>query len=170
MASNPKTNGLDVFDIKRIEQLIDLMSSNNLTEIALQQGEVHIQLKRNFVSSASSLAVPQVVYQNAQVAPAQAAASPKENVVPKENGIDDKKSYMIKSPMVGTFYSATSPEATPFVKVGDMVTPDKTICLIEAMKVYNEIQAECSGKIVAVLARNGEAVEFGKPLFQIATE
>jgi acetyl-CoA carboxylase biotin carboxyl carrier protein len=168
MASNPKTNSLDVFDIKRIEQLIDLMSSNDLTEIALQQGEVQIQLKRNFVAPASSIAVPQVVYQTAQAAPA--AANLQENAVLQESEVDEKKSHLIKSPMVGTFYSATSPDALPLVKVGDSVTPDKTICLIEAMKVYNEIQAECSGKVIAVLARNGEAVEFGKPLFQIATE
>jgi acetyl-CoA carboxylase biotin carboxyl carrier protein len=70
--------------------------------------------------------------------------------------------------MVGTFYSASSPDSPPFAKVGDTVTPEKTVCLIEAMKVYNEIQAECSGKIVAVLVKNGDTVEFGKPLFRVA--
>jgi acetyl-CoA carboxylase biotin carboxyl carrier protein len=77
---------------------------------------------------------------------------------------------VIKSPMVGTFYAASSPDSPPFAKVGDTVSPEKTVCLIEAMKVYNEIQAECSGVIVAVLAKNGETVEFGKPLFRVAVE
>ncbi len=72
--------------------------------------------------------------------------------------------------MVGTFYASSSPDAPPFVKVGDRVDPDKTVCLIEAMKVYNEIQAECSGKIVAVLVANAQTVEYGTPLFRVAND
>jgi acetyl-CoA carboxylase biotin carboxyl carrier protein len=74
---------------------------------------------------------------------------------------------VIKSPMVGTFYSASKPESPPFVKVGDAVGPDTTVCIIEAMKVFNEIPAECSGRIVAVLLANGDPVEFGQPLFKV---
>jgi acetyl-CoA carboxylase biotin carboxyl carrier protein len=69
--------------------------------------------------------------------------------------------------MVGTFYAAVSPEAPPFVKVGDQVGPESTVCIIEAMKVFNEIPAECSGKIAAVLVTNGEAIEYGQPLFRV---
>ena len=69
--------------------------------------------------------------------------------------------------MVGTFYAAANPESPPFVKVGDQVGPDKTVCVIEAMKVFNEIPAECSGKITVVLVSNGDAVEFGQPLFRV---
>lgn len=72
--------------------------------------------------------------------------------------------------MVGTFYIASNPESPPFVKVGDSVNPETTVCLIEAMKVYNEIQAECTGKIVAVLVKNGDTVEFGMPLFKVSTQ
>ena len=71
--------------------------------------------------------------------------------------------------MVGTFYTAPSPDKPPFVKVGDVITPETTVCIIEAMKVYNEIQGEISGKVVAVLVKNGEAVDFGMPLFKIDT-
>ena len=73
----------------------------------------------------------------------------------------------INSPMVGTFYTSSSPEAAAFVKVGDQVGPDTTVCIVEAMKVFNEIPAECSGKIAAVLVENGAAVEFGQPLFRV---
>ena len=69
--------------------------------------------------------------------------------------------------MVGTFYVASSPNSPPFVKVGDGVSPEKTVCMIEAMKVYNEIQADCTGTIVAVLVKNGESVEYGRPLFRV---
>ncbi len=79
----------------------------------------------------------------------------------------DAQLAVIKSPMVGTFFPAPSPDAPPFVKVGDHVGPDTTVCIIEAMKVFNEIPAEISGQIVAVLVENGEPVEFGQPLFKI---
>jgi acetyl-CoA carboxylase biotin carboxyl carrier protein len=72
--------------------------------------------------------------------------------------------------MVGTFYTASKPDVPPFVKVGDSIHAETTVCIIEAMKVYNEIQAECSGKIIAVLAKNGETVEFGKPLFRVTKD
>jgi acetyl-CoA carboxylase biotin carboxyl carrier protein len=82
---------------------------------------------------------------------------------------EDTNIALIKSPMVGTFYSRPSPEADAFVKVGDHVSHDTTVCIIEAMKVFNEIPADVSGKIIAVLAENEEAVEYGKPLFKVDT-
>ena len=75
---------------------------------------------------------------------------------------------LVRSPMVGTFYAAASPDAPPFVKVGDQVGPESTVCIVEAMKVFNEIPAECSGKIVAVLVSSGDPVEFGQVLFRVA--
>ncbi|MDR1478167.1 MAG: acetyl-CoA carboxylase biotin carboxyl carrier protein [Planctomycetaceae bacterium] len=166
MANNSKTSNPDIFDIKRIEQLIDLMSSHDLSEIVLQQGDVHIELKRSVPSVLGSSSFPQPVCPT----PVTAAAPtpPPENNTKSDNKVDEEKSHYIKSPMVGTFYAAASPGAAELVKVGDYVTQDKTVCLIEAMKVYNDIQAECSGKIIEVLVRNGEAVEFGKPLFRVA--
>jgi acetyl-CoA carboxylase biotin carboxyl carrier protein len=76
---------------------------------------------------------------------------------------------LIKSPIVGTFYSAPDPDSPPFVKVGDHVGPETTVCIVEAMKVFNQIPAEASGKIVAMLAENGQSVEFGQPLFKVDT-
>ena len=79
----------------------------------------------------------------------------------------DDKTNSIRSPLVVTFYAAASPDSPPFVKIGDQVGPETTVCIVEAMKVFNEIPAECSGRIVAVLAQNGDAVEFGQPLFRV---
>jgi acetyl-CoA carboxylase biotin carboxyl carrier protein len=76
---------------------------------------------------------------------------------------------LVRSPMVGTFYAAPDPDSPPYVKVGDMVGPESTVCIVEAMKVFNEIQAETAGKIAAVLGKNGEPVEFGQPLFKVDT-
>ncbi|MBP3529856.1 MAG: acetyl-CoA carboxylase biotin carboxyl carrier protein, partial [Thermoguttaceae bacterium] len=94
------------------------------------------------------------------------AAAPSAPQAPAEDA-DAKFIKTIDSPMVGTFYASPSPKAAPFVQVGDVVGPEKTVCILEAMKVFNEIQAEISGKIVAVLVKNGDPVEFGAPLFKV---
>jgi len=150
----------DILDLKRVKQLVELMTANDLTDVEIKQGDLQITLRRGSAMVVTS-SVPVPTQTAPQTLPAVATPT-----VPEEPA----NTTVIKSPMVGTFYSASSPDAPPFVKVGDTVTPDKTVCLIEAMKVYNEIQAECSGKIVAVLVKNGETVEFGKPLFRVAVE
>ena len=151
----------DTFDLKRVKQLVELMKSHDLTDMEIKQGDWQITLRRNShttVVSSTPVAVS-VPPQAAPVTPSSIAA-----IAPAEPA----NTTVITSPMVGTFYAASSPDAPPFVKVGDSITPEKTVCLIEAMKVYNEIQAECTGQIVAVLVKNGETVEFGKPLFRVA--
>jgi len=147
----------DTFDLKRIKQLVELMQANGLTDIEIKHGDGHVILRRN---SLTTVSIP--VGHAAPVSPSPIVA-PSAPVAQ-----DEVNTTVIKSPMVGTFYAASSPDAPPFAKVGDTVTPEKTVCLIEAMKVYNEIQAECSGRIVAVLVKNGDTVEFGKPLFRVA--
>jgi len=155
----------DTFDLKRFKQLVELMRTNDLTDIEIKQGEEHIILRRGSQPSAVLSSMPIAMPVQTAPSPVATPSAPAARV-PEEPA----NTTVIKSPMVGTFYAASSPDTPPFVKVGDTVTPEKTICLIEAMKVYNEIQAECSGKIVAVLANNGETVEFGKPLFRVAAE
>lgn len=161
--ANPSSSGSDVFDVRRVRRLVELMQENELTELDIQQGDMRIQLKRN----APIAGLPFV--QAAPVPTPIPSAAPSVPASPAE-AIEDKNVQIIKSPMVGTFYIASSPDAPPFVKVGDSVGPEKTVCLIEAMKVYNEIQAECSGKILAVLATNGQTVEFGSPLFKVSKD
>jgi acetyl-CoA carboxylase biotin carboxyl carrier protein len=151
----------DTFDLKRVKQLVELMRANDLTDIEIKQGDGEIILRRTPLSAVVS-GVPMAM----PIHTAPVGGSPPAVVVSTPE--EPANTMVIKSPMVGTFYSASSPDAPPFVKAGDTVTPEKTICMVEAMKVYNEIQAECSGKIIAVLVNNGEAVEYGRPLFRVA--
>ena len=148
----------DTFDLKRIKQLVELMRANGLTDIEIKQGDGHVILRRTSPS-------PMLPSVPVATLPQAGPVSPPLAAVPAAQ--EEANTTVIKSPMVGTFYTASSPDALPFVNVGDTVAPEKTVCLIEAMKVYNEIQAECSGKIVAVLAKNGETVEYGRPLFRV---
>jgi acetyl-CoA carboxylase biotin carboxyl carrier protein len=173
--ANLSNSSNDVFDVRRIKRLVELMQENELTELDIQQGDMRIQLKRNNSTTAVptttvSSAIPTTVIPTTTVLPSTPIAS-----IPVVSNLtsvlpDEKDVQIIKSPMVGTFYAASKPDASPFVKVGDSVNADTTVCIIEAMKVYNEIQAECSGKIIAVLAQNGETVEFGKPLFRVVKD
>jgi acetyl-CoA carboxylase biotin carboxyl carrier protein len=151
----------DIFDLKRIKRLVELMQVNDLTELDIQQGDLRVQLKRNNLVAAP---VPNRPTVTQTVHVPQIAAVPVQPSPPVDDG------FAIKSPMVGTFYTSSSPDSPPFVKIGDTVTPDKTVCLVEAMKVYNEIQAECSGKITAILVKNGDTVEYGTPLFRVLPE
>lgn len=166
---NPTAVGTDVFDVRKVRRLVELMQENDLTELDIQQGDMRIQLKRGVSVSAIGTgmlsALPQTL--PLPIASVPAAMSP---VIPAMPSVEETNVHVIKSPMVGTFYTAPNPDAAPFVKIGDNVNTEKTVCLIEAMKVYNEIQAECSGKIVALLAKNGEMVEFGTPLFKVSIE
>ena len=157
MANPPPTSG-DIFDVGRIRRLVELMTEHDLTEIDLRDSAVRIRLRKGHEPLfAPMAAAPHPPAQMAPAAGQPSAASEGEHIV------------AIKSIMVGTFFAAPSPEAAPFVKVGDRVGPDTTVCIIEAMKVFNEIPAGVSGKIVAVLVESGEPVEYGQPLFKVDT-
>jgi acetyl-CoA carboxylase biotin carboxyl carrier protein len=152
----------DVFDVRKIRKFIELMNEHDLAEIDLRQGDQRIRVRRG----------PEVVSMGAvPMAAAGPAASSGRSAVGESKGaeatVDDGKSILIRSPMVGTFYAAANPESPAFVKIGDQVGPETTVCIVEAMKVFNEIPAECSGRIVAVLAQSGEPVEFNQPLFKV---
>jgi acetyl-CoA carboxylase biotin carboxyl carrier protein len=148
----------DVFDIERLRQLVELMEDHALSEIDLEQAEQRICLRRGPGGDLQFLPQTHAIVQPSAPAP----------TIPVSIPSGDSGSIItINSPMVGTFYSKPNPEAEPFVKVGDHVGNDTVVCIIEAMKVFNEIQAEVSGRIVAVLVENDEAVEFGKPLFKV---
>lgn len=167
--ANPSQTGGEAFDIRRVKRLVELMQENELTELDIQQGDMRIQLKRGGPSA--SVHPPVYAYSGAPVLPPAPLASVPSAVTPAAVAVpEERNTQIIKSPMVGTFYSAPNPTSGPFVKVGDTIGPETTVCLIEAMKVYNEIQAECSGKIIAVLAKNGATVEYGTPLFKVTAE
>ena len=153
-----------VFTLEGVRFLVELMKENNVSELDWEQGDARLKLRRGAVAPVVD-AIPTVV---PVAAPAQNApvAAPSAPQAPAEDA-DAKFIKTIDSPMVGTFYASPSPKAAPFVQVGDVVGPEKTVCILEAMKVFNEIQAEISGKIVAVLVKNGDPVEFGAPLFKV---
>jgi acetyl-CoA carboxylase biotin carboxyl carrier protein len=142
----------DFFDIKKIRRLAELMKDLDLSELDLQQAETRLRIRRKL--EADPLVETRPMMPAAPVtAPAAKPAA--------DNAL------LVKSPMVGTFYVSPNPESPAFVKVGDHVGKDTVVCIIEAMKVFNEIPAEVAGKIVAVLVENGEPVEFGQPLFKV---
>ncbi len=157
----------DVFDVQRIRQLVELMKEHDLSEVDLRQQDKRIRIRRGedhpvptYYSPAPPAAPPPP--------PAPPAPQAAETTAPPATE-DDKNIHIIRSPMVGTFYARPKPDAEPYVKVGDHVSPETTVCIIEAMKVFNEIPADCSGQIVAVLVENEQPVDVDKPLFKVDT-
>ena len=148
-------------DLDAIKRLLALMADNDLVELELEEEGRKVRLRKGGDHAPVS---PHVVLAgNGAVSgssPPHSEAGPA--AVPKRPGVVE-----IRSPLVGTFYSAAKPGADPFVNVGDAVNPDKVVCIVEAMKVMNEIKAEISGKIVEILAKNGQPVEFNEPLFRV---
>ncbi|MCC5844906.1 MAG: acetyl-CoA carboxylase biotin carboxyl carrier protein [Verrucomicrobia bacterium] len=147
-------------DFKDLKKIVDLVKENDIVEFDLQDGEFRLSTKLRgsdpiYVSAPATPAPAPAPASFGGEAPAPVAAAP----------AADKPS--VKSPMVGTFYRSSSPDADPFVKPGDIVEADTTVCIIEAMKVMNEIKADAKGRITRVLVENAQAVEFGQPLFEI---
>lgn len=153
----------DVFDVRKVRRLVELMNEHELAEIDLRQADQRIRLRKGGEPIVTAIpAAPAPVAPPAAPAPAASAGAPAAVApAPAASG------KVIKSPIVGTFYSSPSPDAAAFVKVGDQVGPDTVVCIVEAMKVFNEVPAEMSGKIVAVLVETGDAVEYGQPLFRL---
>ncbi|WP_123104581.1 acetyl-CoA carboxylase biotin carboxyl carrier protein [Acidithiobacillus sulfuriphilus] len=156
-------------DIQFIRRLAELLQRTDLDEIEVVEGESKVRITRHqpvmqpFQAAAS---VP-----TAAAAPTMAAATPPSTpALALASAPELPEGYMIKSPMVGTFYRASSPDAAPFVEEGSIVKAGQTLCIIEAMKLLNEIEADVGGKVLKILAANGQPVEYGEPLFIIAPE
>lgn len=167
MSGNPGPNPGDVFDVRKVKKFIELMNEHDLAEVDLRQGDQRIRLRRGpeSVTVSAIPSMPMGMVANPAAAPAAPAAGTGGKAALPTS--DESQGTFIRSPMVGTFYAAANPDSPPFAKVGDNVGPDTTVCIVEAMKVFNEIPAECSGRIAAVLVQNGDSVEFNQPLFRI---
>ncbi len=152
--------GVDIFDVARIRQIVELMEQHELVEIDLQQGEEKIKLTRGGTT-------PLVPAPGMMHAPGAVHHPPPTSGPAAGEAAETAGTITINAPMVGTFYARPNPEAEAFVKVGSMVNEDTVVCIVEAMKVFNEIPAECRGKIVEVLAEDHQPVDFGKPLFRV---
>ncbi len=155
-------------DIRKVKKLIELLEESNLTELEIVEGEESVRLSRS-----SNFAAPQPLPQVVTPAPAAVAPAVPVSVAPvarTEPTIEEEsvpEGEILRSPMVGTFYSSPSPDADPFVALGQKVSEGETLCIIEAMKMFNQIEAEVSGTVVAILAETGQPVEFDQPLFVI---
>lgn len=148
-------------DIRKIQRLIEILQSSDVTEIEVSTGEERIRISRGAASMAL-MPAPTFV----QTAPATHLSAPAPLSIPAAS---EPAGHVIKSPMVGTFYRAPAPDAAPFVEEGDMLKSGQVVCLIEAMKLLNEIESDVSGRILKILAENGQPVEYGEPLFIIDT-
>ena len=151
-------------DLRKIKKLMELLEESGIAEIEVKEGEESIKLSRNV--TATSMPVQQMIQQPMPTSQAPAMSAPNEAPKAPENPKVDKRNT-INSPMVGTFYASSSPEAKPFVTVGQSVKKGDTLCILEAMKMMNQVQAESDGKITEILVDNAEPVEFDQPLFVI---
>ena len=152
-----------MIETRKLRELIKLMTENDLCELDLRDKDEQVTLRR--ASPQAAPAPGPGMYVPSSAAPVAHAASPAELPGAGASGLVE-----IKSPMVGTFYASSSPDAESFAKVGSSVGPDTVVCIIEAMKVFNEIKAETFGRIEKVLVTSGQAVEFGQPLFLVKPE
>jgi acetyl-CoA carboxylase biotin carboxyl carrier protein len=151
--AKPSVSG-DPMDVSLLERIVKLMQANDLNTVELRDGGRRVVLKRGPAGVVVPIAAPTA----AGAVPAPVSSAPAE---------ESAKMLEIKSPMVGTFYSAPSPDAKPFVNVGSSVSEETDVCVIEAMKVFNNVKAECRGTIAKILVNNGQAVEFGQVLFLV---
>ena len=148
-------------DLKQIKAIISLMENSNLNEFEIEDKDLKLRIKRGPESDPAIVAVPQVTVPVVSP-PVSATSSAQESAEEEEDGVT-----VVKSPMVGTFYRASSPDNPPFVESGQKLNKGVVLCIIEAMKVMNEIKAESPGTVSAILVENGENVEYGQPLFKI---
>jgi len=155
-------------EVNKVKELMDLMKSNDLTELEIVDGQTRIVLKRGTGSAMPMVTMAPMVAPAALTGgiPAAGSSAPAAGGV-VESGAGEEKLIEIPSPIVGTFYAAPSPTAEPFVKVGSTVDEESVVCIVEAMKVMNEVKAEIRGTIRKILVNNGQSVEYGQPLFLV---
>ena len=149
-------------DLRKLKKLIDLVEESGISELELTEDGEKVRISRNFTSNAPAQHYANYAPQQQYAAPAAAPTAAVEVAVPVEEG------HAVKSPMVGTFYRSPSPDAKAFVEVGDTVAVGDTLCIIEAMKLLNEIESDKAGVVKKILVDNGQAIEYGEPLFIIA--
>jgi len=150
-------------DIRKVKKLIELLEESGIAEIEIKEGEESVRISRG----GSYAPAPQQYYAAAP-APAPVAAAPAAAAAIEAPVAAPQAENVVPSPMVGTFYAAATPTSAPFVSIGDEVKPGQVMCIIEAMKMMNQIEADRGGRVTAIMAKNGDPVEFGQPLFVLA--
>lgn len=152
-------------DIRKLKKLIELVEDSGIAELEISEGEESVRIAR--YAGGAAVAAPPAAAPVPQAAPEPAADTGGGDSAGAAAD-DQPEGHVVRAPMVGTFYRAPSPDANPFVEVGDRVTPDQTLCIIEAMKMLNRIEADVAGEVTAILVENGQPVEFDQPLFVIS--
>ncbi|GLF89670.1 biotin carboxyl carrier protein of acetyl-CoA carboxylase [Bacillus safensis] len=155
--------------IEEIHELIKLIDDSTIDEFTYENEGAKIKLKKN-KEVVQQVAAPVAPVQAAPAQQAPTAQAPAQTEAPAQEAAASENLHKITSPMVGTFYASSSPEAGPYVTTGSKVKENSVVCIVEAMKLFNEIEAEVKGEIVEVLAENGQLVEFGQPLFLVKAE
>ena len=145
-------------DLRKLKTLIDLVSESNVSELEITEAEGKVRIVK-------ASGIPVMMHQPAMVMAPQAAPAP--SALPEAPAVAEPAGHAVKSPMVGTFYRSSSPGSSAFVEIGTVVKEGDTVCIIEAMKILNEIEADKSGTVTKILSENGQAVEYGQPLFMI---
>lgn len=153
-------------DIRKVKKLIELLEESGIAEIEIKEGEESVRISRNGSSAVAAAPLQYAAAPMPAPATAPAAAPTATESASEEESLPS--GHIVKSPIVGTFYSSPSPGAPAFTKVGDMVKEGDTLCIVEAMKILNQIEADTSGKVVEILVENAQPIEFGQPLFVIA--
>lgn len=148
-------------DIRKVKKLIELLEESGIAELEINEGEESVRISRYSAAAPAPVSYAAAPAAPAPSAPAAAAADESSDEESLPSG------HVVESPMVGTFYSASSPGAKPFVNIGDTVTEGETVCIVEAMKILNQIEADTSGTIKAILVENAQPVEYGQPLMII---
>lgn len=159
-------------DLRKLKTLIDLVSDSNVTELEITEAEGTVRIVKGGGNAGGAPYVQNVTHQNAQAAAPTHFATPVQSMAIEAMPIPaadlPPTAHSVKSPMVGTFYRAASPGAKSFVEIGDVVKVGDTVCIIEAMKILNEIEADMSGTVTQILCENGQAIEYGQPMIVIA--
>ena len=150
-------------DIRKIKKLIELVEESGIAELEISEGEESVRISRNFAGQVT--AAPQMIMQQAAAPVAAPTAAAPVAAVPTADAAPS--GHLMRSPMVGSFYRSSSPDAKPFAEVGQQVNVGDTLCIVEAMKMMNQIESDKAGVIKAILVENGQAVEFDEPLFII---
>ncbi len=148
-------------DLRKLKKLIDLVEESGITELEVTEGEERVRIAKQ------PGAVAQQSYVIPAAAPVAAVAASAAPAAASEAKSELPEGQVVKSPMVGTFYRSASPDSSPFVEVGSAIKSGETLCIVEAMKLLNEIESDCSGTVKAILVENGQPVEYGEPLFII---
>ncbi|KTD17374.1 acetyl-CoA carboxylase biotin carboxyl carrier protein [Legionella jordanis] len=154
-------------DIRKIKKLIELLEETGISEIEIKEGEESVRLSRHNYTGLEQAAQVRYVPQAPAMAPQAAPVAPPAAANESKGAAPVSKGHKIRSPMVGTMYTSPSPDAAPFVTVGQAVKAGDTLCIVEAMKMFNEIEADRAGRIAEILVANGEPVEYDQPLFII---